>query len=125
MTSRTPRRSRDAVPASVAAGARAAVPPATCLVTVGTTRFVSLMATLEREAESFVTAVSRHHITRLVLQVGSFASNLAAFPNLVAACGRTGLQLEVFGLTDAATFQTFIASASLVISHGGTLLGFK
>jgi UDP-N-acetylglucosamine transferase subunit ALG13 len=125
MTSRTPRRTRDVGPASSAAGGRTVVPPATCLVTVGTTCFVSLMATLESEADDFVLAVARHCITRLVLQVGSFASSLAAFPNLSAACDRMGLQLEVFGLTDAATFQTFIASASLVVSHGGMFCGYR
>ena len=88
------------------------------LVTVGTTKFESLIETLERECAPFCAALLSHGVRRLVAQTGSMAPPFAA---LRRECTRCGIEFESFGLTDPASFKAHVEAASLVISHAGAL----
>lgn len=85
-----------------------------CLVTVGTTRFDSLIAALDGGAPQLIGLLQKQGIHRLVVQAGR---SEASTDRLAGEAAKAGLELEVVDYV--ASLQTLIEASELVISHAG------
>jgi beta-1,4-N-acetylglucosaminyltransferase len=86
------------------------------LITVGTTKFESLIECIETQASAFCHALQHHGVTSLTVQTGSMSP---AFTQLRAECQRCAIEFVTFGLTDPAAFKQYMQNADLVITHAG------
>ena len=87
-----------------------AAKPKQLLITVGTTKFDALIASIDTP-QFYATAV-KHNFTKILIQKGTGSYT----PSAYSAVSRT-LNVEVATLLP--NFETVIANSDLVISHGG------
>mmetsp|Transcript_22230 Transcript_22230/g.39381 ORF Transcript_22230/g.39381 Transcript_22230/m.39381 type:complete len:172 (-) Transcript_22230:137-652(-) len=88
---------------------------ASCLVTVGSTKFEELTSFLDDHAEELAFLLKKRGITKLKMQIGKSKKAPEKLPKLASEDSK--FEFEYFGYTNK--FKDILSSSSLVISHAG------